>query len=30
MRQWLEEHGYEVSDRGRIPDWLQQAYHDGH
>jgi len=28
MRKWLREHGYEVSDRGRIPDWLQQAYHD--
>ena len=26
MREWLMEHGYEVSDRGRIPDWLQQVY----
>src|SRR5215211_2595198 len=23
MRQWLKDHGYEVSDRGRIPAWLQ-------
>ena len=28
MREWLKQHGYAVSDRGRIPDWLQQAYHD--
>jgi len=28
MREWLKEHGYEVADRGRIPDWLRQAYHD--
>src|SRR5215217_3373988 len=26
MREWLKQHGYEVSDKGRIPDWLQQAY----
>jgi len=30
MREWLSEHGYEVSDRGRIPAWLQQVYHDRH
>ena len=30
MRGWLREHGYDVSDRGRIPDWLQQVYHDRH
>ena len=30
MREWLREHGYEVSDRGRIPAWLQQVYHDRH
>src|SRR5215207_7113561 len=28
MRHWLKDHGYEISDRGRIPDWLQQVYHD--
>jgi Lsr2 len=28
MRDWLKQHGYEVADRGRIPDWLQRAYHD--
>jgi hypothetical protein len=28
MREWLKQNGYAVSDRGRIPDWLQQAYHD--
>ena len=26
MRKWLMEQGYEVSDRGRIPAWLQQVY----
>ena len=30
MREWLREYGYEVSDRGRIPAWLQQVYHDRH
>jgi hypothetical protein len=28
MRQWLMEHGYDVSERGRIPDWRQQVYYD--
>jgi len=28
MREWLKDHGYEVSGRGRIPDWLRQAYND--
>jgi len=30
MREWLIEHGYDVSNRGRIPSWLQQVYHDRH
>jgi len=30
MREWLIEHGYDVSERGRIPAWLQQVYHDRH
>jgi hypothetical protein len=30
MRQWLLEHGYDVSGRGRIPAWLQQVCHDRH
>ena len=30
MRKWLMEHGYDVSERGRIPDWLQQVYQDRH
>jgi len=25
MREWLREHGYEVSDRGRIPAWLHTS-----
>ena len=28
MRAWLMEYGYEVSERGRIPGWLQQVYYD--
>ena len=30
MREWLMEHGYDVSERGRVPAWLQQVYHDRH
>ena len=30
IREWLREHGYEVSNRGRIPARLQQLYHDRH
>jgi hypothetical protein len=30
MREWLMEHGYDISERGRIPGWLQQVYHDRH
>ncbi|HKH56169.1 MAG TPA: hypothetical protein VKA58_12010, partial [Propionibacteriaceae bacterium] len=30
MRECLREHGYEVSDSGRTPAWLQQLYHDRH
>src|SRR5829696_8336612 len=30
MREWLMEPGYHVSERGRIPAWLQQVYNDRH
>lgn len=30
IRAWAQEHGYSVSDRGRIPDDVRQAYKDAH
>lgn len=27
MRAWLQRNGYQVSDRGRIPDWMPERYH---
>jgi hypothetical protein len=30
IRAWLQEHGHEVSSRGRIPAKLQEMYHKAH
>lgn len=30
VRQWAQEHGYNVGDRGRIPDDIRRAYDDAH
>jgi hypothetical protein len=30
MRQWLQEHGHKVGDKGRIPEDLQAIYHQAH
>jgi Lsr2 len=30
MRSWLQEHGHDVSSRGRIPQNLQELYHKAH
>lgn len=30
MRQWLQEHGHKVSDKGRIPEELQVIYQQAH
>jgi Lsr2 len=30
MRQWLQEQGHKVGDKGRIPEDLQAIYHQSH
>jgi hypothetical protein len=30
MRQWLQEHGHKVGDKGRIPEDLQAIYRQAH
>jgi len=30
IRSWAQEHGFEISDRGRIPAEIQQAYDAAH
>lgn len=30
MRQWAKKNGYEIGDRGRIPDAVQKAYDEAH
>jgi hypothetical protein len=30
MRQWLQDHGHSVSDKGRVPEDLQAVYHKAH
>lgn len=30
IRAWAQENGYEVSDRGRVPDTVVAAYHEAH
>ena len=30
MRTWAKDHGYQVSDRGRISQEVQDAYHSAH
>lgn len=30
IRRWARDHGHKVSDRGRIPDTIMDAYQDAH
>lgn len=30
MRQWAQENGFQVAERGRIPNEVQEAYHAAH